>query len=301
MISVISSSTDSDDKLEMPRQLKGNVMPKDGSANNTSLALVIAIAVAGLTGTVSAVANIIGADDRRVIDTFDLSADERAAMYNSIGLLVCRWADITKESNAFLAGEGKAIVTTAHGFLKAIASVDPRDQPRCMFSTKQAPQKRMGVNISKAIYGTTRPNSDRSRDWAVVPLRHPLASTRIPKFGDLPIPLEEVLMVTVSGDGTNLDPSKLVGRTCMVRASFPGNEAQHSSFLSDCDNVSGDSGGVYFSRRDGVLELVGLHESGGYDAANGLQYDVATKDRHKGSYAMGLGFDGKLREALERQ
>jgi hypothetical protein len=201
------------------------------------------------------------------------------------------------ESDGFVVEDGRQIETNVHVFAdenrKLLNSL-----PSCTFATKVSPSHTFRLMLKEGYYkfGTTKPNSDRANDFAFVRLDGMVESVEPLKFGRPPMPGETVYMVSTTANyaSKRLDPSQLIARTCVNIHTYSGNSNTNSSFLNDCDNVGGDSSALYFARRGGNLEAVGLHESGGREAANGLDFDIATKDPNKGSYGMGLGFDDKM-------
>lgn len=230
-------------------------------------------------------ANIIGDDDRRELEHFSLSADEREALYETVGRIECRRRETIGHATAFIVDGGRHILTNAHVFREG-------DQ-QCAFSRKRSNQS-IPIDVDKATLGAKYDGQNKSLDWAIVPLKTEI-STAVFRLGKAPQIGEELFAVGVLAKGKELDPSRLVGRRCtaVVRVDHPVGQ---NSLLNDCDMIPGDSGSPVFARRNGVLELVGVHEAGSPVTANGKPFSLSDGDR---SFSSALILEGPLLEMLQ--
>jgi len=242
----------------------------------------------------------IGVVDRR--DNLSAFSDviheqEAANIARVLGRIVCRSPGLTMEAVGFVVEDARQIETNVHLFTDENRNIlDPL--PACTFTTKANPKRKYKLLLNEGNYtfGTTRPNSDRANDFAFVRLDKAVRNAIPLQFGHPPIPGETIYMISTNNDWSrkSLNLNQPVGRVCKNIHTYAGSDTTNSSFLNDCDNVAGDSGSLYFASRGGTLEAVGLHQSGGREAANGMPFNITTKDKSKASYGMGLGFDAKM-------
>jgi hypothetical protein len=242
----------------------------------------------------------IGITDRRDnLSAFSdvISEREAANIARVLGTVTCRSPGYKSESQGFVVEDGRQIETNVHVFTdENFKLLDPL--PTCTFATKANPKRKYKLLLKEGWYkfGTSQPNSDRVNDFAFIRLDGEVENVEPLKFGAPPMPGETVYMISTGSDYSkkSLDPRQLVGRICTNLHTYRENANTNSSFLNDCDCVKGDSSSLYFANRGGVLEAVGLHQSGGWPTANGLEFNITTKDKDKLSYGMGLGFDAKM-------
>lgn len=243
--------------------------------------------------------NIGPVDRRDSLSAFssEISAREAENITRTLGTVVCESRGLRTTASGFVVEDGGQIGTNVHMFAdENLNLLDPL--PKCTFSTKANPKRKFKLILKEGYYkfGTTQPDTDRTNDFAFVRLDGFVDNFEPLRYGRPPEPGEKIYMITTMSDYATkpMDPRQLVARTCVNMNTYRTTETMNSSFLNNCDNVKGDSAGLYFARRGGVLEAVGLHQSGGRAAANGLDFDITTKDIDKLSYGMGLGFDEKM-------
>jgi hypothetical protein len=243
--------------------------------------------------------NIGPVDRRDNLSAFSnvISAREAANITRILGTVVCESPGFKSEADGFVVEDGRQIETNVHVFTdENFNLLDPL--PKCTFSTKANPSRTFNLILTEGYrkFGTTRPNSDRANDFAFVRLDDVVDNIEPLKFGPPPMPGETIYMISTRSDYAikPLDPDQLVGRACVNIHSYSATKNANSSFLNTCDNVKGDSSALYFANRGGVLQAVGLHQSGGRATANGLAFNITTKDKDKLSYGMGLGFDDRM-------
>lgn len=245
--------------------------------------------------------NIIGeSDDREPLsDSSDISESEKAMINKMVGPIECKTSFGIVRATGVLVEDGGQILTSAHTYADENLKIT-EPFPSCQFHTKDNPKNKLGVVLNEGFYklATHDPDKDRGNDYGLARLSQIVSGVETAKFGPPPVVGETLYLVTAFARGSKnkINPSQLVVRKCVTQESYRAEGDGQRTFLNTCDSAASDSGGVYFARREGKLESVGIHQSGGFESANGLSFDISNSDRKKLSYGMGIGINEKARK-----
>ncbi|MEO8318994.1 MAG: trypsin-like peptidase domain-containing protein [Bradyrhizobium sp.] len=256
---------------------------------------LFAIGVSGLTmsGTALQQVNIIGPDDRAEIEKFSaLDPDEVEMLYANIGQISCYFDKRGAAATAILV-EGRYIVTNAHAMIH-----DGHVSSNCTFALKRQAGPPIRVATNAVTLGTREPHvkGNGTNDWAIARLAKPIQTKQKLAFSySAPVVGDSLVLVTAVNNAERLDGTKLIGRRCGVRDSLPPAGKDQTAFTNDCDAVAGDSGGAYFIRKGGKLNVAGLHVMGGFRTRDGMPYNG---DADKLSASGALALDGPLGAAI---
>lgn len=244
--------------------------------------------------------NIIGpTDDRGALSTFhrEISFSEQAKIRQSVGIVSCKASWGTFEATGLLVQNGRQILMNAHTIADEELNVT-RPFPFCKFAANATPSNAIDLPIAESrsvIVGTTRPLIESAKDYAVVYLREPVNSISM-DIGAPPVDEEPVFLVTsfAVGSKNEIGKGELVVRECKVRSSYG------ARFISDCDASISDSGGPYYARRNGKLEVVGIHQGSGKKAADFKPFLERSDDQNSLSFSSGINLAGEIRQAIDQ-
>ncbi len=244
--------------------------------------------------------NVVGdTDDRDALSTFrEISEVEQSQIAHQLGTIRCDGPSKSVEATAALIEDGGQIVTSAHLFADRTLRIT-KPLPSCYFYTKANPSRKIKLVLKEGsyIFGTTDPAKDHDNDYAFVRLAEPILDATPLRFGLPPRVGENLYLVTRMAKWTNkkIDQSQPIVRECIARNTYGHNGGSTvRSFTNDCDNAEGDSGGIYYARREGKLEVVGIHHGGGLQKANFQPYLTRSSDFNKVSYGLGVVLDDEI-------
>jgi hypothetical protein len=250
----------------------------------------IGVSALATSGTAVKQVNIIGLDDRVEIEEISaLDPGEIEMLYSNIGQISCQFEGRGAAATALLV-EGRYIVANAHAMIS-----DGQLSSNCIFALKRHAGLPNRIAMNAVMLGTREPHV-KGNDWAIAPLANPIETKLKLAFShSAPVEGDSLVLVTAVNNTEGLDGTKLIGRRCRVRDTLPPAGKDQTAFTNDCDSVAGDSGGAYFIRKGGKLNVAGLHVMGGFRTRDGMPYNG---DAGKLSASGALALDGPLGAAI---